>query len=123
MPIIEELASKESVIFSDGFKSYDGLVDYGFNHHYRVIHSKNEFAKGNISTTLNNHNHINGIENFWEFCKVRLAKFRGMNEGTFYLRIKECEYRFNNRKKSKNELYLFTLKLIRKYNKKKIIVS
>ena len=29
MPIIEELASKESVIFTDGFKSYDGIVDYG----------------------------------------------------------------------------------------------
>jgi len=27
MPIIEELASKESVIFSDVFKSYEGLVD------------------------------------------------------------------------------------------------
>jgi transposase len=123
MPIIEELASKDSVIFSDGFKSYDGIVDYGFKHHYRVIHSQNEFAKGNnISTALNNH-HINGIENFWGLCKVRLAKFRGMHEGTFYLHIKECEFRFNNRKKSKNELYLFTLKLIRNYNKKKIIVS
>jgi len=68
-------------------------------------------------------NHINGIENFWRLCKVILTKFRGMNEGYFYLHIKECEYRFNNRKKSKNELYLFTIKLIRNYNKKKIIVS
>jgi len=64
-----------------------------------------------------------GIENFWGLCKVRLSKFRGMNEGTFYLHIKECEYRFNNRKQSKNELYLFTIKLIRNYNKKKIIVD
>jgi len=115
MSIIEELAAKDSVIFSDGFKSYDGIVDYGYKKHFRVIHSKNEFAKGN--------NHINGIENFWCLCKVRLSKFRGMKEGTFYLYIKECEFRFNNRKKSKNELYLFTLKLIKNYNKKKIIVS
>ena len=28
MPIIEELASKDSVIYSDGFKSYEGLIDY-----------------------------------------------------------------------------------------------
>jgi len=110
MPIIEELASKDSVIYSDGFKSYDGIVDYGYKEHFRVIHSKNEFVKGN--------NHINGIENFWGLCKVRLAKFRGMNEGIFYLHIKECEFRFNNRKKSKKELYLFTLKLIRNYKKK-----
>jgi transposase len=51
MPIIWEYASKDSVIFSDCFKSYEGLLDYGFKHHFRVIHSKNEFAKGN--------NHIN----------------------------------------------------------------
>ena len=41
MPIIEELASKDSVIFSDGFKSYDGIIDYGYKHHYRVIHNNN----------------------------------------------------------------------------------
>jgi transposase len=56
MPIIEEYASKDSVIFTDGFPSYDGLVDYGYKKHYRVNHSKNEFAKGQ--------KHINGIENF-----------------------------------------------------------
>ena len=99
MPIIEEFADKDSVIYSVGFKSYDGIVDYGYKHHFRVIHSKNEVAKGN--------NHINGIENFWGLCKVRLAKFRGMNKGTFYLHIKECEFRFNNRKKLKrNYIYL-----------------
>jgi len=53
MLIIEELADKASIIFSDGFKSYDGLVDYGYKHHFRVIHCKVEFAKGN--------NHINSI--------------------------------------------------------------
>ena len=36
--------------------AYDGLVDYGAKAHYRVKHSKNEFANGK--------NHINGIENF-----------------------------------------------------------
>jgi transposase len=56
MPIIEDLADKESVIFTDGFKSYDGLVDYGYKEHFRIKHSV-EFAVGN--------NHINGIENFW----------------------------------------------------------
>ena len=46
----------ESVIYSDCWKAYDGLVDYGAKAHYRVKHSKNEFANGK--------NHINGIENF-----------------------------------------------------------
>ena len=57
LPIIKNFSElKESEIYSDGFKSYDGLVDFGAKAHYRVKHSKNEFANGR--------NHINGIENF-----------------------------------------------------------
>ena len=79
LPIIEGLADKESVLFTDCWRSYNGLVDYGYKEHYRVKHSANQFADGR--------NHINGIENFWGICKVRLAKFRGMNKNTFYLHI------------------------------------
>ena len=43
--------------------AYDGLVDYGAKAHYRVKHSKNEFANGK--------NHINGIKNFFS-KRVRL---------------------------------------------------
>ena len=32
-----------STIYSDCWKAYDGLVDYGAKAHYRVKHSKNEF--------------------------------------------------------------------------------
>ena len=35
MPIIEAKASKDSTIYTDCFKSYDGLVDYGYKKHYR----------------------------------------------------------------------------------------
>ena len=54
-------------------------------------------------------NHINGMENFWGF-KVRLYKFRGMNKDTFYLHLKECEFRFNYRK---DDLYILLLKIVR----------
>ena len=104
MPIIRNKTDTEAVIYSDGFKSYDGLVNYGYKHHYRVKHSENEFASG--------HAHINGIENFWGICKVRLAKFRGVHKHTFYLHIKECEFRYNCRNKN---LYLTLLKNFRKY--------
>ena len=57
IPILSEFSElDESVIYSDCWKAYDGLVDYGAKAHYRVKHSKNEFANGK--------NHINGIENF-----------------------------------------------------------
>ena len=56
LPIIEGLASKDSVLYTDCWKSYDGLVDCSYKQHYRVKHSDNQFTDGR--------NHINGIENF-----------------------------------------------------------
>jgi transposase len=103
LPIIKGKTGTDAIIYSDGFKTYDGLVNYGYKKHYRVKHGENEFAIG--------HNHINGIENFWGLCKVRLAKFRGMHRQTFYLHIKECEFRYNYRNQN---IYLILLKELRK---------
>jgi transposase len=100
--IIRGKTDENSVIYTDGFKTYNGLADYGYKKHYRVNHGDNEFA--------NRHNHINGIENFWGLCKVRLAKFRGIHKDKFYLHIKECEFRYNFRN---TKLYLTLLKNIR----------
>lgn len=77
MPIIRGKANTGAVIYSDGFRVYDALVNYGYKKHFRVQHVENEFANGR--------NHVNGIENFWGLCKVRLAKFRGVHK--FYLHI------------------------------------
>jgi transposase len=82
---------------------YDGLVDLDYRKHYRVNHGQNEFARGK--------SHINGIENFWGLAKVRLAKFLGMHRQTFYLHLKESEFRFNHRY---NDLYAKMLSLFRR---------
>src|SRR5574343_1164447 len=78
-----------SVIHSDGWRGYDGLVDIGFDKHFRVNHGANEFASGE--------RHINGIESFWSYAKRRMAKFNGLTKRTFYLHLKETEFRFNHR--------------------------
>ena len=54
--------------------------------------------------------HINGIESFWSFAKHRLMKFHGIAESAFYLHLKECEFRFNNRTQ---DIYLLLLKMFR----------
>jgi transposase-like protein len=41
-----------------------------------------------------------------------LIKFHGVPESTFYLHLKECEFRFNYRDK---DLYKMLLKMFRKY--------
>jgi transposase len=102
MPIIEQKVNKDSTVYTDGFRTYDGLVNFGYKKHYRVKHGSNEFAVG--------HNHINGIENFWGVAKTRLSKFRGISKSTFYLHLKECEFRFNHRK---DDLYKLLLKIVR----------
>ena len=103
--IIKEHVNTDSIINSDGWRGYNGLVDLGYKKHYRVDHGANEFARGKSQ--------INGIENFWGLAKVRLSKFRGISKHTFYLHLKECEFRFNNRKEDSKYMYDIILKLIR----------
>ena len=87
--IIEGRVDKSTTIYSDGWRSYDGLVDVGYDKHFRVNHRENEFSKGGKGTGI----HINGIENFWSFTKRRLAKFNGVKKN-FELHLKECEWRY-----------------------------
>ena len=76
-----------SLIYTDKFKSYDGLVMYGFRHE-RIDHSK-RFANGKV--------YINGIEGFWSYAKGKLLKFHGLLPETFPYYLKELEFRYNNR--------------------------
>ena len=100
MPIIKGKILEDSTVYTDGWKSYNGLITEGYKH-YRIFHSHNEFARGK--------NHINGIESFWAYAKRRLIKFNG-TKNNFYLHLKETEFRFNNRQ---NNIYNLLLKLIR----------
>lgn len=88
LPIIQGKVLEGSTIYSDGWRSYDGLILNGYDH-YRVYHSKDEFARGKT--------HVNGIESFWSFTKRRLAKFNGLTDNTFHLHLKESEFRWNYR--------------------------
>jgi len=86
--IIRGRVDPASVINTDGWRGYNGLVDLGYGH-FRVDHSKDEFVRGRV--------HINGIEGFWGMAKVRLAKFKGLPKHTFHLHLKETEWRYNHR--------------------------
>ncbi len=52
MPVIKGKVLEKSTIYTDGWKSYDGLVLNGYKH-YRIHHHDNEFAREK--------NHVNGI--------------------------------------------------------------
>ena len=84
--IIRGKVHPSTVIYSDKWRGYDGLVDVGYDKHFRVNHGMNEFSKGHGI-------HINGIENFWSFTKRRLSKFNGVKKN-FELHLKESEWRY-----------------------------
>lgn len=91
-----------AVVNTDGWRGYDGLVDVGFDRHFRVRPGRDEFAVGA--------SHINGIESFWSFAKARLRQFNGLPKHTFLLHLKESKFRFNHRYE---DLYKLLLKLLR----------
>jgi len=100
--VIRGRVSLETVVHSDGWSGYDGLVDVGYKKHFRVKHRENQFADRS--------NHINGIVAFWSSAKRRLSKFNGLHHHPFHLHLKECEFRFNHRNK---DLYAVLLELLR----------
>lgn len=102
-PILRGKVDIRSVVHSDSWRGYDGLVDLGYRKHHRINHGENIFARDRGV-------HINGIESFWGTAKTRLAKRRGIRKDLFYLHLKECEYRFNNRRQN---LYQNLMKLIK----------
>jgi transposase len=87
MQIIKAKTQKGSVYYTDHFKSYNSLYQYG--KHMKVNHSKEYVTK--------RHNHINGIEGFWSYAKHKLYNYRGVSKANFPLYLKEMEYRFNHR--------------------------
>ena len=82
--LIRGKVDRESVIYSAGFSSHDGLVDVGYDKYFRVDHGNTEFACG--------HRYGNGIEGFWGVAKTGLSKFCSMRKATLYLHLKELEF-------------------------------
>jgi transposase len=85
MPLIKKKVVPDSIVYTDTFGSYNALDVSEFKH-LRINHSK-LFAE--------KHNHINGIENFWNQAKRHMRRFNGIPKKSFRLFLKECEWRFN----------------------------
>lgn len=92
-----------SLIYTDKFRSYNGLISYGFRH-MRIDHGK-RFVNGKV--------YINGIEGFWSFAKERLMKYHGVDPKKFPLYLKELEFRYNHRH---HDLYDAVVKCISEYS-------
>jgi len=83
---IKNKTNKGSVFYTDGWKSYASLEQYG--KHNVIDHDKK---------LVENYNHINGIEGFWSFAKERFHKYHGISKTNYPFYVKEMEFRFNHR--------------------------
>lgn len=106
MPIIRKVVQRGSDIYTDGWRSYNALAVYGYNHK-KVKHRENEFVKGCV--------HVNGIESFWSYAKRRTARYNGIPKQRFKLFLLETEWRFNHRATIEKDMR----KLINKQRRKK----
>ena len=102
MAIVEGRVALSADVTTDGFRSYDGLVEAGFTRHHRI----NKYYDRDRAIFSENGVHINGIESFWSYAKRRHAKFNGLRRTSFAIFLKETEFRFNNRE---NNLYKILL--------------
>ena len=96
MSEIKNKTKKGSVFYTDGWKSYASLEQYG--KHNIIDHDKVLVDK--------NHNHINGIEGFWSFAKERFHKYHGIDKQNYPFYVKEMEFRFNNRNENVYKLLM-----------------
>ncbi|MBS3100379.1 IS1595 family transposase [Candidatus Pacearchaeota archaeon] len=84
---IQNKTLKGSVFYTDGWKSYASLHQFG---KHNIIEHDKELVDVN-------HNHINGIEGFWSFAKERFHKYHGIDKQNYPFYVKEMEFRFNHR--------------------------
>jgi len=101
-PIIKGQVLTNNTVYTDGWRSYDGLVLDGYRHH-RIHHHENEFDRGK--------NHVNGIESFWSFAKLRMAKMRGLRKAHFLGHLLESQWRWNHRRDNLYKVLLKNLSL------------
>lgn len=101
---VKKKTRKGSVFYTDDFKSYKDLKQYG--KHNKVKHSKT-FGRG--------HCHINGIEGFWSYAKERFHKYHGISRSNYLPYVKEMEFRFNHRNE---RLYPLLIRVIREFGAK-----
>lgn len=104
--IIRGRIDPKTIIVTDKWRGYDGLVDVGYDAHFRINHSKT-FSNGRGV-------HINGIENFWSFTKRRLNQFSNGVKPNFLFHLKECEWRY---KKSKTQMIKELVYLLKKFRR------
>ena len=83
---------------------YTGIADFNNVRLFRLNGAIPNIARGKSQ--------IDEIDLFWGMLKSRVIKFRGLNESTLYLHVKETEFRYNYRD---SDLYELLMEILLKH--------
>jgi len=122
LPIIHMVIEGGSTIYTD---KWGGFNELGLNSPRTIYEEKNGKLKklyedGYLHMPVNHSerligkdgSHTMGVDRFWSYSKQLLSRFNGISRRTFPLHLKECEFRYNNRKKSNEELFKILKKIV-----------
>lgn len=86
LPLIRLVIEPGASIYTDKWPAFNPLEADGYKH-FAINHSHEyKDRRGR---------HINGVDRFISFSKMRLIRFFGISRVTMPLHIKECEWRWN----------------------------
>ena len=97
--IIQGRGDPKGVRLLMDLRGYNGVIELGYKKHYQLDNGIDHTQKP-----------ARIISSFCSFAIRRLIKFHGISDSTFYLHLKECEFRFNN---LNTDLYKKLLKMFR----------
>ena len=100
IPVAED--KQENSILLPAFDQFYQGVLVNNKVHLRV-HTRTNQEK-NISSKL--------IDNFWSYTQSRLKKFYGISKETYYLHLRECQFRFNLRGQ---DIYEVLCQMLKRY--------
>jgi transposase-like protein len=88
IPLVEKRTTRETNVFTDDSSTYYTLRN--IRTHDLVVHSRNEYVRGNA--------HTNSVENFWSnFKRGVIGSFHQVSIKHLQRYLDEFQFRFNNR--------------------------
>jgi transposase len=90
VPFINKKVSRNAVLYTDEFPTYDTMARMGYRHK-RIDHHSEVYVNGNI--------HTNSIEGFWSLVKRGISGvYHSVSPQYLQLYLNEYSFRYNHRK-------------------------
>jgi transposase len=96
-PIIEEVITSGTMVYTDEYDIYSHLVQWGYGHQ-TVCHSKGEYARDEDGDGFHEI-HVNTMEGVWSLLRSWLRPHRGISQEKLPLYLAFFEFIHNARKR------------------------